>query len=307
MLKNAPEYSDLIYWDNIVDQYIQGKQPLVLIPNIERQIWDYFKYCLKSQNRYFFQHSLISVIQESFEKNVCILRKDTKIFRARSDDQHKIWNENWRYSEIISTPIHLENLRSMEYDSTKLAEMQANYVKVLNAPETKRFKEKLDRGFQGYDADDCGAPPSELASAGRCNSEGVAYLYTAREEHTAVAEIRPYVGDTISIATLQPKRDLKLVNLDYDPSAIISGSEFFYNEIQQEFSQVNKGQKNDYLITQYITSLVAHSGYDGLCFRSSLVEDGTNYVIFNPADCEAISSKICYLKGVQYQYFQFRP
>lgn len=306
MLNNAPEYSDLTYWDNIVDQYIQGKQPLVLIPNIEQQIWYYFKYCLKSQNRYFFQHSLISVIQESFEKNVSILRKDTKIFRARSDDQHTIWNENWRYSEIISTPKHLESLRSMEYDSTKLAEMQANYVKVLNAPETKRFKEKLDRGFQGYDADGCGAPPSELASAGRCNSEGVAYLYAAQEEHTAVAEIRPYVGDTISIATLQPKRDLKLVNLDYDPSAVVSGSEFFYNEIQQEFSQVNKGKKNDYLITQYITSLVAHSGYDGLCFRSSLVEDGTNYVIFNSNDCAAISSKICYLTGVQYQYFQFR-
>lgn len=306
MLNNAPEYSDLTYWDNIVDQYIQGKQPLVLIPNIERQIWDYFKYCLKSQNRYFFQHSLISVIQESFEKNVSILRKDTKIFRARSDDQHTIWNENWRYSEIISTPKHLKSLSSMEYDSTKLAEMQANYVKVLNAPETKRFKEKLDRGFQGYDADGCGAPPSELASAGRCNSEGVAYLYAAQEEHTAIAEIRPYVGDTISIATLQPKRDLKLVNLDYDPSAVVSGSEFFYNEIQQEFSQVNKGKKNDYLITQYITSLVAHSGYDGLCFRSSLVEDGTNYVIFNTNDCEAISSKICYLTGVQYQYFQFR-
>lgn len=307
MLKNAPEYSDLIYWDNIVDQFIQGKQPLVLIPNIERQIWDYFKYCLKSQNRYFFQHPLIPVIKASFEKNFYILKKDTELFRARNDNQHIIWNENWRYAEIMSEPKYMERLRNSGYDTTKLAEMQANYVKVLNAPETKRFKEKLDRGFQGYDADDCGAPPPELASAGRCNSDGVAYLYIAQEEHTAVAEIRPYVGDTISIATLRPKRDLKLVNLDYDPSAVVSGSEFFYNEIQQEFSQVNKGQKNDYLITQYITSLVAHSGYDGLCFRSSLVEDGTNYVVFNPADCEAISSKICYLKGVQYQYFQFRP
>ena len=149
MLDNSQEYSNLAYWDNIVDQYIQGKQPLVLIPNIEGQIWEYFKYCLKSQNRYFFQHPLISVIKESFEKNVSILKKDTEIFRARSDDRHTMWNENWRYTEIMSTPKYLESLRSMEYDSTKLAEMQANYANVLNAPETKRFKEKLDRGFQG--------------------------------------------------------------------------------------------------------------------------------------------------------------
>ena len=68
-------------------------------------------------------------------------------------------------------------------------------------------------------------------------------------------------------------------------------AEFKY-EIQEEFARVNKGQKSDYLITQYITSLVEHSGSSGLCFRSSLVEDGTNYVIFRPNDCEAVSSKI---------------
>ena len=306
MLVNAPKYSDLAYWDNIVDQYIQGKHPFVLIPNIERQIWDYFKFCLKSQNRYFFQHPLIPVIKASFEKNLYILKKDTELFRARNDNQHTIWKENWRYAEIMSTPKYLERLRNSGYDSTKLDEMCANHSSVLNEPETKRIKDKLDRGFQGYDADGCSAPPSELASAGRCNSEGVAYLYAAQEEHTAVAEIRPYVGDTISIATLHPKRDLRLVNLDYDPSATISGAEFFYHEIQEEFARVNKGQKSDYLITQYITSLVEHSGYSGLCFRSSLVEDGTNYVIFRPNDCEAVSSKICYLKGVQYQYFQFK-
>lgn len=307
MLVNAPEYSNWAYWDNIVEQYIRGKHPFVLIPNIEQQLWEYFKYCLRSRNRYFFQHPLIPVIKASFEKNTYTLKKGTEMFRARNDDQHAIWNENLRYAEILSTPKHLHSLKNMGYDSTKLEELQANYVEVLSSPETEHFKEKLHRGFQGYDADGCGAPPSDKASAGRCNSEGVAYLYAAQEEHTAVAEIRPYVGDTISIATIQPKRDLMLVNLDYDPSATVSGAEFFYNEIQQEFARVNRGEKRDYLITQYITSLVEHSGYDGLCFRSSLVKDGTNYLIFQPTDCTAVSSKICYLNGVQYQYFQFRP
>lgn len=307
MLKNAPQYSDSAYWDDIVMQYIHGNTPYIYVPNIESQIWEYFKFCLKSQNRYFFQNPLIPIIQESFKKNIYFLRMDTEIFRARNDAQHILWNENWKYSDLMSTPKYLEGLSNTGYDSFKLEEMSANFANALNDPETKRIKEKLDRRFQGYDADGCGAPPSDKAPAGRCNPEGVAYLYTAREEHTAVAEIRPCVGDTISIATLLPTRDLRLVNLDYDPSAIVHGTEFLYKEIQKEFAQVNRGQKSDYLITQYITSLINHLGYDGICFRSSLVEDGTNYVIFQPDSCKAVSSKICYLEGVQYQYFPFRP
>ena len=307
MLDNAPQFSDLAYWDNIVNRFIQHEYPYVLIPDIERQIWDYFKYCLKSQNRYFFENPLITIIKESFQKNIYILKKDTKIFRARNDDQHKLWKENLDYSVFMDTPRSLENLKNINYDSAKLEELRTNYYNILNSPESARIKDKLDRGFQGYDADGCGAPPSEKALAGRCNCEGVAYLYAAQEEHTAVVEIRPYVEDTISIATLKPIRDLRLVNLDYDPSVMISGAEFFYNEIQQEFARVNRGQKNDYLITQYITSLAEHLGYDGLCFRSSLVEDGTNYVVFQSDNCKAVSSKICYLKGVKYQYFQFKP
>lgn len=307
MLKNAPQYSDLVYWNDVVNQYIQGNYPYVLIPNIERQIWEFFKYCLKSQNRYFFEHPLISVIKESFEKNIYILKSDTEIFRARNDEKNTLWRENWWYADIMSTPKYLKSLSNRGYDNTKLEELHANYIKTINGPEMKRLKNRFDRGFRGYDEDGCGAPPPELASSGRCNSEGVSYLYAAREEHTAVAEIRPYVGDTISIAVLQPVRDLKLVNLDYDPSAIVSGAEFFYNEIQQEFARVNRGQKSDYLITQYVTSLAEHSKYDGLCFRSSLVEDGTNYVIFKPDNCKAVSSDIFFLRDVQYQYFKFRP
>lgn len=72
----------------------------------------------------------------------------------------------------------------------------------------------------------------------------------------------------------------------------------FFNDIQRDFSKINKTQNGDYLIPQFITSLVEHLGYGDLCFRSSLVKDGTNHVIFNPSDCPAISSKSFYLSEV---------
>ena len=307
MLKNAPPYSNSSYWDNVVTQYFQGDYRYTLVPDIERQLWEYFKYCLKSKNRFFFENPLISVIKDSFEKNTFVLKKDTDVFRARNDDNHTLWWKTIDFYELLETPYHIQSLESMGYEHSKLEELRRNYEKTLNSPKNKYLKEKLDRGFQGYDAEDCGAPPSEKAKAGRCNSEGVAYLYVAQEEHTAVAEIRPHTKDTISLATLRPKRDLKLVDFFYDEKDTVHGEKFFYNTIQEEFSKINRGEIGEYLSTQYITSLVENLGYDGLRFHSSLVKNGTNYVIFHPQDCEPCSSKICYLLDVQYQYFQLKP
>ena len=125
-------------------------------------------------------------------------------------------------------------------------------------------------------------------------------MYAALEEHTAIAEIRPFIRDSISVAVLKMTRDLHLVNFDFEPTAVVNGRNFLLNDIQRDFSKINKTQNGDYLITQFITSLVEHLGYDGLCFRSSLIKDGTNYVIFNPSDCPAISSKLVYLSEVNY-------
>ena len=120
------------------------------------------------------------------------------------------------------------------------------------------------------------------------------------EEHTAIAEIRPFIRDSISIAVLKPDRDLRLVNFDFEPTAVVNGRDFLFDDIRRDFARINKTQNGDYFITQFIGALIEHLGYDGLCFRSSLVKDGTNYVIFNPDDSPAISSKLFYLSEVNY-------
>ncbi len=51
-----------------------------------------------------------------------------------------------------------------------------------------------------YPANEMGAPPPHLATAGRMNPAGIAYLYLALSEYTAAAEIRPWKGSFISIA-----------------------------------------------------------------------------------------------------------
>ena len=63
---------------------------------------------------------------------------------------------------------------------------------------------------------------------------------------------------------------------------------------------VNKGNENDYFATQYLTMLVKSLGYDGLKFKSSLVMDGLNYVIFDDAVCKPISSKLYTVAQARY-------
>lgn len=302
----TPEYTNKEYWDEITRQYIQNPNKFFASFNfyIERYLWEYFKNCLTRHNRYFFQHPLIPLLEVIFSEHTITLNENTEIYRARIDDGYRLFNEWQDYFRIKDKPEEIKKIESHKGHNINIMEIQKDYEATISSEQFKQMAERIESGFQGYDAKGSTAPPSGSATAGRCNPKGVSYLYAALEEHTAVAEIRPHIKDSISIATLKPSRDLRLIDFDYDPTAVIEGKNFLFYNIQQEFSQINKNQNGDYLVTQYITSLINHLGYDGLCFRSSLVYDGTNYVIFNPADCDVVSSKLCYLSKVVYDYGQ---
>ena len=296
-----PAYTDDVYWTNVIKQYIQNNNKHPEWYNIEYYMWEYFKNCLKRNNRFFFENPLLPVLEGEFKRNEYKLSRGTAIYRARIDYDNKLWNEWNDYCRIESTPMQLKSLEKKgAVPDDKLTDFWKEYEDFINSEKTQGIKRRIESGFQGFDAEGSSAPPRGTTEAGRCNLEGASYLYAALEEHTAIAEIRPFIKDSISVAVLEPTRDLCLVNFDFEPTEAVDGRDFLFNDIQRDFSKINKTPNGDYLITQFITSLVEHLGYDGLCFRSSLVKDGTNYVIFNPADCPAISSKLVYLSEVNY-------
>lgn len=297
-----PAYTDDVYWTDVIEQYIRNDNKHPGWYNIEYYMWEYFKDCLKRKNRFFFEHPLLPVLEVEFERNACTLQQGTAVYRARIDRDNVLWNEWIEYGRIESTPKVLENLKKRNLLVDELEEQWKQYEQFVKSEKTQKIKQRIESGFQGFDASGSSAPPSGTAGAGRCNPEGVSYLYAALEAHTAVAEIRPFIKDVISVAILEPVRDLRLVNFDFEPSAVVSGRDFLFDDIRRDFSRINKTQNGDYFITQFIASLIEHLGYDGLCFRSSLVKDGTNYVIFNASNCPAISSKLIYLSEVKYVY-----
>jgi len=294
-------FDDKTYWDEKSRQFPSCGIGLESIEETD-EIWLYFKYCLQTQNRFFFNHPLKSIIIKHFEDHVFTLSKDTKIYRARIDQERRLENQCWLARDY-------NEFHSVKPDSQFVDFYKEAIGRIAENPEYQEFLVRQLQGFEGFDAQGSGAPSYEKVSAGRCNPEHTVFLYTANDKHTATAEVRPYIRDAVSIATLSVQKDLRLVDFYYEfnKDGFRNIDNVFFDKIRQEFSLLNKGNKDDYLITQYLSLLAEHQGFDGIRFRSSLVEKGINYVIFNPDNCVAISSEMYILRKVEYNLVPIIP
>jgi hypothetical protein len=55
-------------------------------------------------------------------------------------------------------------------------------------------------------------PRAGRATEGRANPKGIPYLYLSSNRETALAEVRPWVGSSISVGQFKIVRELKVVN-----------------------------------------------------------------------------------------------
>jgi RES domain-containing protein len=156
--------------------------------------------------------------------------------------------------------------------------------------------------------------PKFISRGGRANPPGFAYLYLATNENTALAEMRPWVGETLTLAVFKMKKRIKLVIcragkenfgdriFEENPSKKMLDS-FVWNDISRAFSRpVNSGdQDSAYLPTQILAEAFKAEGFDGLAYQSGL-ERGTNVVLFNPLNAKLTYRFAYTLKRVRYEF-----
>ena len=155
---------------------------------------------------------------------------------------------------------------------------------------------------------DMGAPPYWKASRGRVQPEGVAFLYTATEVETALAEIRPRVSDKVAIGEFRIKdtRTLKILNinqrLSYDKTLDLDSESIRFAVLEKflraslfslnHFSSPAKdGELDAYKETIFIAQLIQEMGYDGLSYASACKPgSGVNYAFFSASHfvCERV-------------------
>ena len=281
-------FADRKYWDELVETYIKtGTAPGKLPYSHVETLWQYFKFCILTDNRYFFEHPLLPLIKDKIQQHEKILPANTTLFRARIDSGDRLLDQ-------VHNLMHVKSLTKLKeegriFEDQEFEEMLSRYTSFEGYD---AYREQHEHGFEGFPPLECLAPPAHKVPQGRCNLQNSPHLYASGDIHTAIAEIRPFIHDSISVASLSCEKDLRLIDFCFnfeDESAYVDR---FYTAMSFDFSSVSKERENDYFATQYLTMLVKSLKYDGVVFRSSLVMDGINYVIFDGSACKPISSKL---------------
>ncbi|PMP11892.1 hypothetical protein BCS92_19300 [Vibrio tasmaniensis] len=157
--------------------------------------------------------------------------------------------------------------------------------------------DKHRQSFQRKPSELLGAPPSLLAANNRMSPPGISFMYTANNPQTAIAEIRPYVGDTIAVGSFITKKTLTFFDFTLLDSAKLKSASIltspkqdkFYqhgyllNTLHELISKPFRATSLNYIQTQMFAETIRNYDngmFDGIIFKSSQLEGGINYVIF---------------------------
>jgi len=261
------------------------------------------------------------------------LYKGSTFFRARNMDIAK-------FSEQVNILIERLSERYEEFDFSRQFNNENDFWDFLSALSLDDLENvnysNLDLKnilFWGYNEIDSDAPPVEKSKAGRANQEGVTCLYAAEDEKTAILEIHPSSGHIISVAEIGLKKDLILFNFDFYKAFSSEFLEKTLPEIKEElgisfeklriifetvselFSRPSLGKSENYIATQYLSEYIKSKGFDGIVYKSSLVEKGINIVLFdtskddngNPVNYIIKNSKLHKIDKVEIQYKPLLP
>ncbi|MEX2578813.1 MAG: RES domain-containing protein [Verrucomicrobiales bacterium] len=169
-------------------------------------------------------------------------------------------------------------------------------------------------GLRPLPADKMGAPPSEVATAGRANSHGIPVFYAAFDPTTALYETGRFPGATVSVREMRATETLRIADLTQihgvdDPLGVpdlgrrLPRSQLL-NKLNEELSRPIHQDDSalEYLPTQYLAEAIQEAGFDGILYKSSLNPEGRNLVVFDPEKVRVTGNgNVQVINGVAFQ------
>jgi len=191
-------------------------------------------------------------------------------------------------------------------------EILLGYITRYCEKDTNLYRARVNIDIDKISINEMGKPPKKLSTAGRANPVGIPYLYTASNPETAIAEIRPHKGDSVTVAGFKVVEKLILADLrnprktispfihDEDTLKQIFKNLDYLSHLGEELSKPISPREAhlEYLSSQYLCEFIKHSGFDGVIYKSS-VGDGDNYAIFNDNKLKAIDTEIYYIENIE--------
>jgi hypothetical protein len=155
-------------------------------------------------------------------------------------------------------------------------------------------------------------PAKDRAFEGRVNSKGIPSLYLSHDRETAMSEVRPWIGELISIAEFVVVEDVRLVDCSrLDADVILDSVEAAPKKIEdsvwkcidQSFSEpvTRSDSAADYAPTQILSEAFKSQGFQGVAYKSSL-SDGLNIALFSIDLAECVRVDLVKTTSVKYQF-----
>lgn len=163
-------------------------------------------------------------------------------------------------------------------------------------------------------------PDPKLVGDGRLNPRGIAYLYLAEDEPTAIAEVRPWLGALVSVAKFELLRDCKVLDCASTKRRPLFGMKFvdrvFTAPPENEWDEVVWGRISyafaeptdphdsnlTYAPTQILAEALRDEGYDGVLYQSSMRSRGVNVALFDVSSASGSEPELKRVNSIEYGY-----
>jgi len=251
-------------------------------------------------------------------------------------EKFKSWMDYWRFeNDIKHNSRYAQKKEIVDFLTTVLATSTNRVTSIrkgqilwraqLGSKSEERIDNIEENGIivdQVSYEDDVPLPPERMkplrneAKEGRINPKGVPYLYLASTPQTAMAEIRPWIGETVTLGQFSILKDLTVIDC-----SIHHGKHPFHLEepppeqreetiwafIDNAFSRpvIDREDKTGaYAPTQVIADLFKQNGYEGILYKSSLDKEGYNVALFDINAADLIYCALNKVLDVQYKFSQ---
>lgn len=151
-------------------------------------------------------------------------------------------------------------------------------------------------------------PRFDRANEGRANPSGIPVLYLATDPDTAVAELRPWPGQDVTLCKFRTVRSIRVVDCsieersDYieEPSPELREISV-WGAINEAFARPMSPEdaSSGYAPTQTLADAFHSHGFEGIIHRSSCAS-GRNVVLFNQLLADPIQCTLCRVECVKY-------
>lgn len=237
------------------------------------------------------------IIDEVFGDNF-----STKKFKSKQEENNRslLWNDfqdELKHKNRFFPQIKLEQ--------EDLADLFSFLI--LKDHPKEFYRARISEGKATFPIDKMGKPPEKYVKNGRANPVGISYLYSASDFNTAICEVRPHVGDFVTIAKFVTTNNLNLLDLR-NPRKTISPFSINEEDLLRMLNEIGylcklgeklskpilpKEADLEYLASQYLCEMIKHLKYDGVVYKSS-VGEGFNIAFFDDSKLIAVPETTLY-------------